>query len=179
MSCRVRTRRIGPNAYVGSLTIGIPDSPGYVQVAGIGSSLSSALRKAASIAAHVANDPVMSSLLPPQARAGIEAARVLAKAAERGKPALRAAMAGYSGPGKARLAKALAKAAPARRRRRRRVVVRRPMPAPAPVAPVETPLEVEAELDVRPPDSPDAGQSYEPTDNGGAYDDADDIDGEW
>lgn len=105
--CRVRVRRLGAD-YVGHLTIHAPDVGSVITVAGIGSSMARALRRASSVAKRISNDPVMSALIPPQARAAIAAADKLSAAAEGGPPALREAMSQFSGPGAERLARVLA-----------------------------------------------------------------------
>jgi len=110
--CRVRFRRVGDD-YVGHMTIHAPEVGSVITVAGWGGSMASALKRAASVAQRISNDPVMSALIPPQARLAIMAAKKLAGAAKRGKPQLKAALSQFGGPGAKRLAAVLAASGPA------------------------------------------------------------------
>lgn len=132
MSCRVRVKRATGGGYVGSLSIGVPHTPGVIVVSGWSDSVASALKKAASVAKRITDDPIMSALIPPQAKAGIAAAKALAKAAEHGKAQLQRTMSEFGGPGKQRLAQALAKARPQPARRRNTSSSRRPLATPEP-----------------------------------------------
>lgn len=112
---RVRVRKIGSGAFVGSLTLGCPGADGVgdmggeavITVAGVGGSKADALHKAALIAEHITNDPIISALLPPQARAAIVATKKLASAAKQGSRVFRSVWRRFHGPGVQRLARAL------------------------------------------------------------------------
>lgn len=67
------------------------DGDAVITVGAVGFSFGSALRKATSIAKHITDDPTINSMLPPQAKAAISASRRLAKAAKRGRKALKGA----------------------------------------------------------------------------------------
>lgn len=112
---RVRIRRVSPDVFVGSLTLGAPgcggvgdtDGDGVIAVGAFGSSQADALHKAALIAERIANDPIISAILPPQARTAIIATKKLAGAAKRGSRFFRQMWKRYQGPGIKRVAKAL------------------------------------------------------------------------
>ena len=105
MTARIRVRRIPPRArglsesYAAQLAIPVGgygvegDGDAVITVGSVGWSFGSALRKATSIAKHIANDPILRSVLPPQARAAIAAARRLSTAAKFGRRELKAAWA--------------------------------------------------------------------------------------
>lgn len=78
-----------------------------ITVAAIGDDRADALAKAAVIAERIAQDPIMSALLPPQALAAIKAAKGLSAAAKRGTRTLKRFWGRLRGPGKKRLAEAL------------------------------------------------------------------------
>lgn len=100
---RIRVKRIPPRArglsesYAAQLAIPVGgygvgnDGDAVISVGSVGWSFGSALRKATSIAKHITDDPIVKSMLPPQARAAIAASRKLAKAAKRGRGALKSA----------------------------------------------------------------------------------------
>lgn len=96
-----------------SASITVPTTHGTISVGAIGSSHGGALHNAALLAERIAQDPVMSELLPPGALPAIEAAKRLGAAAKAGLPALRALWGTLHGPGKQRLARALAAGASA------------------------------------------------------------------
>jgi len=93
----------------GSLgAIEIPtDGPGTVICAACGDDKADALAKAALLAERIAQDPVMSSIMPPEALRAIRVAKVMAAAAKRGPDALRSIWGRIRGPGKRRLARVL------------------------------------------------------------------------
>jgi hypothetical protein len=112
---------------VGELVLPI-DGANAITVSGWSDNIRGAIRKASAVAARVASDPMLSAMLPPGASLAIQAAQKLSRAADSGKPALRAALNELRGPGAARLARVL-----------RRDVQRRPARAlPAMVEPVAT-----------------------------------------
>lgn len=92
---------------VAVIRVPMPGGGGAMSVAGVGDSKADALARAASIAHRIMEDPVMSALMPPQAKAAIVAARGLAAAAKRGKRVLKSFWRRLKGPGKKRLARAL------------------------------------------------------------------------
>ena len=92
---------------VGLLTL--PTDVGAVQVATLGGTKADALMRAATIAQRISEDPVMAALMPPQAQAAIAAAKALSAAARKGPRALKGLWGKIKGPGKRRLAEALAK----------------------------------------------------------------------
>lgn len=117
---RVSVRRIPPRARglessyaahiqipVGGYGVG-DDGDAVISVGSVGFSFGSALRKATSIAKHITDDPIVKSMLPPQASAAIAATRKLAKAARRGRGALKGAWAQLP-PGMKKKTKGLAK----------------------------------------------------------------------
>jgi hypothetical protein len=112
---------------VGELVLPI-DGANAITVSGWADNIRGAIRKASAVAARVASDPMLSAMLPPGAGLAIAAAQKLSRAADSGKPALKAALNELRGPGAARLARVL-----------RRDVQRRPVTAlPATVEPVAT-----------------------------------------
>jgi hypothetical protein len=82
-------------------------SPGRIQAMAVGDTRADALKNAALVAERIANDPVLSALMPPQAMAAIKAAKGLASAAQQGSHVLKHFWHSLHGPGKKRLAKAL------------------------------------------------------------------------
>ncbi len=92
---------------IGMLTI--PTEVGAVQVATLGGTKADALMRAATIAQRIADDPVMAALMPPQAQAAISAAKALSAAARQGPKSLKKLWGKIRGPGKKRLAEALAR----------------------------------------------------------------------
>jgi hypothetical protein len=91
--------------------IDVPTAVGALRVTGVGSWFSDALHAASGIATRVVNDPIVKSIMPPQAAMAIQAIQTISHAANRGAPALRAVMKQFNGPGKQRLVKALHKEA--------------------------------------------------------------------
>lgn len=87
--------------------ISFPTDVGNVTVGSVGGSKAEALMRAATIAQRIAEDPVLSALLPPQAANAIKAAKALSVAAKRGPKALRGLWGKLKGAGKKRLAAAL------------------------------------------------------------------------
>ena len=106
MTSRIRIRRIGRN-YLGTIDVRAPDMDARLVISAAGGSQAVALTKAALLAERIASDPVLSSMLPPQALVAVKAAKMLGKAAQRGLPALRSAWSALRGQGKRRLAAAL------------------------------------------------------------------------
>jgi hypothetical protein len=112
---RVRVRKIAPDVYLGSLTLDSPDcggvgdtgGDGVISVGAFGASQADALHKTALLAERIINDPVMSMIIPPQARAAVIATKKLGAAAKRGSRFFRKLWRSYSGPGTKRIAKAL------------------------------------------------------------------------
>lgn len=94
---------------IGSLRI--PTECGAVNVQAVGGTKAEALMRAATIAQRISEDPVMAALMPPQARTAIVASKALANAARQGAPALKRLWKKIKGPGKKRLAEALAREA--------------------------------------------------------------------
>ncbi len=123
--------RNADNSIVGACHI--PTSMGVITVAGIGDSRTEAIAKAALVAEKIASDPVLSAILPPGTLAAIKATKGLAAASALGIRHLRSFWRGLRGPGKKRLAEALAvdhkpdNDVSGLFRRRRRRVVRRPI----------------------------------------------------
>jgi hypothetical protein len=95
-----------PNGCVGAIDIDTA-APGRVTVAAIGDDRADALAKASLIAEHIAQDPILSALMPPQALVAIKAAKGLSAAAKRGTRTLKRFWGRLRGPGKRRLAAAL------------------------------------------------------------------------
>lgn len=97
---RIRVRRIPPRnglseCYVAEFSIpveyGVGDTDGAVITVGaVGWSFRSAFKKATSFAKRIAKDPIINSMMPPQAKAAIAAARKLSAAAQRGRKVLNA-----------------------------------------------------------------------------------------
>lgn len=77
--------------YVGSLGFDVDNAPGRITATAVASTKAAALSKAASIAERIASDPVLRSVIPPQAMASIKVAKGLAAAARHGLPTLRRA----------------------------------------------------------------------------------------
>jgi hypothetical protein len=87
----------------------IPTDIGSLTIATVGGSKADALMRAGTIAQRIADDPVMSALIPPQAHTAIAAAKALSVAAKRGPKAIKSLWGKLKGAGKKRLAEALTK----------------------------------------------------------------------
>jgi hypothetical protein len=99
--------RADNDAVVGALHL--PTSAGaVVTVAGVGDSRTEALARAALLAERIAQDPVLSAVLPPQVLASIRAAKGIAAGASQGKRALSVLARRLRGP-KQKLARTLAR----------------------------------------------------------------------
>lgn len=85
----------------------IPTDIGSLTIATVGGTKADALMRAGTIAQRIAEDPVMSALIPPQAHTAIVAAKALSVAAKRGPKALKSLWGKLKGAGKKRLAEAL------------------------------------------------------------------------
>lgn len=85
----------------------IPTDIGSLTIATVGGSKADALMRAGTIAQRIADDPVMSALIPPQAHTAIAAAKALSVAAKKGPKALKGLWGKLKGAGKKRLAEAL------------------------------------------------------------------------
>ena len=103
---RVRVRPTF-DGFLGELVLPVGEGGADIIVAGWASSIRGAVRRAGAVAQRITNDPMLRAMLPPGAGLAIEAAQKLARAADRGEPALRAAMREIKGPGAKRLAKVL------------------------------------------------------------------------
>jgi hypothetical protein len=101
----------------GAVAVDLPTHVGAVRIAAACGSFLSGLRAATSIAASIANNPVLSAVLPPGTGAALNAVNQIANAHARGGPvAAQQAAQQFSGPGGARLQAALAEQPmPARR----------------------------------------------------------------
>lgn len=86
----------------------IPTGIGVITVAGVGDSRTEALARAALVAEKIASDPVLSAIMPPGTLAAIKATKGLAAASAAGIKTLKGFWRGLRGPGKKRLAEALA-----------------------------------------------------------------------
>jgi hypothetical protein len=98
----------GADHCVGALEIPLHGAPGRMRIEAVGEDRADAIGRAALVAERIANDPIMSALMPPQAKLAIVAAKGLAAAAKRGLPVLKSFWGKLHGPGKQRLAQALA-----------------------------------------------------------------------
>lgn len=94
---------------IGMLTL--PTDVGAVHVHTLAGTKADALMRAATIAQRISEDPVMAALMPPQATAAISAAKALSVAARQGPKSLKRLWGRIKGPGKKRLAEALAREA--------------------------------------------------------------------
>lgn len=93
----------------GVCAIDLPTHVGAIRVAAVGGSFLSGLRGALSIASSIASNPILASVLPPGTGAALNAVSKIGIAHSQGGPvAAKAAAAQFSGPGGARLQKALA-----------------------------------------------------------------------
>jgi hypothetical protein len=128
---------------VAVIRIAMPGTSAVAEVGALGEDKADALARASSLAHRIATDPVMSALMPPQARAAVMAARGLAAAAKRGLPTLKHFWGRLQGPGKKRLARALMEEAAAKqttgaldvgwnpfKRKKKRAAPRRSSPPP-------------------------------------------------
>lgn len=77
--------------YIGSVGLDVENAPGRITATAVARTKAGALAKAASIAERLASDPVIRSVIPPQAMASIKVAKGLAAAARHGLPTLRRA----------------------------------------------------------------------------------------
>jgi hypothetical protein len=93
---------------VGAIEFDVPDAPGRLTVAAVGEDKADALAKAALLAERITSDPVMASMMPPEAASALRTAKGLAAAAKRGLPTLQRAWGMLRGPGKRQLARVLA-----------------------------------------------------------------------
>lgn len=124
--------------YVGCIGLDCGQVPGRITTSALGRTKAEALAKASQLAERIASDPVMRSLVPPQAMAALRVTRGLASAARRGLPTLRRAW-GMLSPKSKRLAHTLAQEVvqeratvpvvgwnPFKRRKKKKRVVRKP-----------------------------------------------------
>jgi len=82
---RVRCRRIGYGSYVGEIDVPLgDDTEARISVKAQGESKAEALHRAARLADQIVNDPLVQAVLPPQAKAAIQATKVLAAAGRQG-----------------------------------------------------------------------------------------------
>jgi hypothetical protein len=100
-----RLRKVGPDEWMGEVIFGSAPHGMALRAAATGPTKAKALVKAAGLAEQVASNPVVSALLPPQAKLALQAATIIGKSAAAGKAA--DALAKYTGPGVKRLMKAL------------------------------------------------------------------------
>jgi ATP-dependent protease HslVU (ClpYQ) ATPase subunit len=77
--------------YIGSVGLDVENAPGRITMTAVAKTKAAALAKAATLAERIASDPVVRSLIPPQAMASIKVAKGLAAAARHGLPTLRRA----------------------------------------------------------------------------------------
>lgn len=103
---QIRFRSADDGTVIGACHI--PTAGGVITVAGIGDSKTEALAKAALLAERIASDPVLSAVLPPGTLAAIRVTKGLAAASAHGVRTLRSFWSRLQGPGKQRLANALA-----------------------------------------------------------------------
>lgn len=103
---QIRFRSADDGTVIGACHI--PTAGGVITVAGIGDSKTEALAKAALIAERIATDPVLSAVLPPGTLAAIRVTKGLAAASAQGVRTLHSFWKRLQGPGKQRLANALA-----------------------------------------------------------------------
>jgi len=106
MTSRIRIRRVG-DSFVGAIDVGAPGMGARLVISAMAGSKAQALSKAALLAERITEDPVMRSLLPPQALVAVKAAKMLGNAAQRGVPALEMVWNHLQGDGKRRLAASL------------------------------------------------------------------------
>lgn len=104
---KYRISRYQHGGYVGAIDMRCHGVPGCVSAIAVGETKAEALGKAALLAERIANDPVMSALIPPQATAAIATAKTLAAAARRGPATVRRVWRGLRGRGKRKLAQVL------------------------------------------------------------------------
>ena len=103
-----RMRKVAPDRWqcvVGVGSLYPEEDEVHYTTRATGETPAKALVKAAGIAQEVANNPIVSALLPPQAKLALSAATLIGKSAAAGKAAN--AIAKFSGPGISRLMKAL------------------------------------------------------------------------
>ena len=100
-----RLRKVGPDEWAGEVIFGSAEHGMQLKTVATGPTKAKALVKAAGLAEQVANNPVVSALLPPQATLALKAATIIGKSAAAGKAA--EALSKYTGPGVKRLMKAL------------------------------------------------------------------------
>jgi hypothetical protein len=93
--------------YVASIDVPFHGSVASVGAVAVGDSKADAIGKAAQLAERIASDPIISALIPPQAKAAIQVAKGLAAASRRGFRSLKRAW-GFLSPKSKHLAKELA-----------------------------------------------------------------------
>lgn len=103
---RVTFRQVG-GLEIAEVSFPASGAEGRITCGAVGDTKADALHRASLLAERIASDPVLSALMPPQAKAAIAAAKALGGAAARGLPALRSIWGKLRGKGKKRLAAAL------------------------------------------------------------------------
>jgi hypothetical protein len=101
-------RKVGADRYQCVVGVGPPnpdDDEIHYKTKATGETPAQAMVKAAGIAQKVAENPVISALLPPQAKLALQATMLIGQSAAAGKAAN--AIAKFSGPGVSRLMRAL------------------------------------------------------------------------
>lgn len=106
-STAIRIRPTGGGLYLADVDVPTDDGAGNFVTSATGPDGAAALDRAAAIAQHIMDDPVMSALIPPQAHAAVAGAKLLAQAAHAGEDILSSLWSKLKGPGKKRLAKVL------------------------------------------------------------------------
>lgn len=109
MTARVQIKRAPRGGYVGCVEVETGAFPGKLMSVAKGITKAQALRRAASLAERVAQDPVMRAIMPEAALSAIQTAKTLAAAAQEGPRTLAAYLDGVHTPEAARLASVLAK----------------------------------------------------------------------
>lgn len=103
----VRIRR-GGCGYIGTVEVPSDDGSARLRVVADAGSKAEALARAAAMAEELFKNPLVQAMIPPQAQAAVRSAKLLAGASRGGYKKLRGLWRRLRGPGKKRIAKALA-----------------------------------------------------------------------
>lgn len=106
----VRVRRYG-SGYLGTVEVPTDDGSARLRVVADAGSKAEALARAAAMAEELFKNPIVQAIIPPQAQSAVRSAKLLAAASRGGYKKLRSLWRRLKGPGKKRIAKALAQEA--------------------------------------------------------------------
>jgi len=107
----LRFKKLPDGTWLAMLTVPgrheAPKSHAAVTTTARGHTKAAALTRAGALADSIMNDPIVSAIIPPQAKVAVAVARNLGRLAQEGMPAVEHAMTSIAGEGKKRLLSAL------------------------------------------------------------------------